>query len=181
MKPSRVVFILLIFVTLFVKAEEKKNIDEAKKSLTIKEINTAVDVLEERISKLDKALPVLKVEYDFHDATEGVPPDLKFFYETKKVNLKEKSVLRVFKTHVGREIQSIDRIYYFDENGQAMKFLEVNSGISGESGFPSSRRGIIYDRSGNKIWSSPEAEAPISFKDVSKIFDTLEKGLGKFQ
>ena len=181
MKLARIVFILLIFAEVIVFADVKKSTDESKKSLAIKEINTAVDVLEKRISEFDKALPMLKVGYDFQEPTEGVPPDLKFYFETKKSGLKEKSVLRVFKTHVGREVYSVDRAYYFDENGQPMKFLEVNSGISGESGFPSSRRGIIYDKSGNKIWSSPEAGIPMSFKDVSNIFDTLDKGLGKFQ
>ena len=172
--------VALVVSSLAPVASAKTNADSSKESNLIKSVNAAVDSLETRIKNKDETLALLAVEYQGQSEGEGVPPSFKFYFENKKVGSKDKSVLRVAKTHIGHEVYSVDRAYYFDENGQAMKFLEVNSGVA-EAGQSSSREGIIYEKSGRKIWSSSKAAAPISMIDVRSMFEVIEKNLEKSQ
>lgn len=153
----------------------------AKSSSAVDAVNSAVDRLEKRILERDKTLPSLNMEYDFHDATEGVPPSLKCFFETKKTEKSERSVLRVCKIHIGHEVYSVSHAYYLDESGRPMKYLVVNSGVSGEGGMPASREGAIYDKPGRVIWSSAGgAKSPMTFKEVIALFSSLNNALRTF-
>jgi hypothetical protein len=174
------IFILLVLVFSSI-ANGKANDKRKDVTSDIKMINAEVDALEKRSSKGEKGLPVLKVEYDFHDATEGVPPNFDFYYETKETGANEKQVLRVCKTHVGLETFAKDYFYYFDSEGRPMKYLSTHSGTSGDGGFPASRHGIIYDKSGKIIWTSGNVTPPISFKEVKELFNSIDTKLKKFQ
>ncbi|MBN8542067.1 MAG: hypothetical protein J0L82_16865 [Deltaproteobacteria bacterium] len=172
MNFCRLVLVLLLILPLST---------AAKNSTAIDAINSSADRLEKRISERDKSLPSLNVEYDFRDATEGVPPNIKCFFETKKTEKSERSVLRVCKIHIGHEVYSVIHTYYLDESGRPMKYLVVNSGISGDGGMPASREGVIYDKSGRIVWSSTGgAKSPMTFKEIIGLFSSLNNALGKF-
>ncbi len=184
MRLRRLIYLLLLLLPLAATAngtaKENPTGGTAKNSAVIDAVNGVVDRLEERILKRDKNLPSLNSEYDFHDATEGVPPSFKCYFETEKTEKSEPTILRACKVHVGHEVYSVDHIYYFDEASRPMKYLVVSSGISGEGGMPASRKGIIYDKSGRIVWSSTGVSAPMTFKEVKAVFTALNGALGKF-
>jgi len=160
---------------------QRKSSDGSDKIPAVKKINEEVAELEKKIAAQDRTLFTLKVQYDSHDVTEGVPANFDFYYEQRGSNSAETSVLRVSKTHVGKEVFSVDHIYYFDSKGHPMKYLVINSGVTGESGFPASRDAIFYDSSGKVIWqSSSEMTPPVSFKKILDLFGSLDSSLSKF-
>jgi hypothetical protein len=182
MMVCRHLFTLLLMLPCATNAANENTSGGAKNnSASLDAVNGAVERLEKRISERDKTLPSLNMEYDFHDATEGVPPNLKCYFETKKTEKSERTVLRVCKIHIGHEVYSVDHTYYLDENGRPMKYLVVNSGISGEGGMPATREGAIYDKSGRIIWSSAGGvKSPMTFKEVTGLFISLNSALRKF-
>ena len=178
---NRFVFAAFVIFPLVIFAAQRKSLDGANKIPAVEKINAEVAELEKRIAAEDKTLPALKVQYDYHDATEGVPPNFDFYYEQRGSGSAETSVLRVSKTHIGKEVFSVDHIYYFDSQGRPMKYLVTNSGVAGEGGFPASRDATFYDPSGKMIWqSSPELTPPLSFKKILDLFGSLDNSLSKF-
>jgi hypothetical protein len=179
LSPLRLISLLALFPSVALSAGNAKR-HQSKDVASIEAANRKVDELERRITAKDKSLPTLQVEYDFHDATEGVPPDFKFYFESGKAGDAEKPVLRACRTHVGHEVYSKDYTYYFDEKGNPLKFLAMNSGVSGEGGFPASRDGIIYDGANHVIWSSGKSTPPLSFNEIKVLFISLDKSLKSF-
>ena len=173
--------IFAAFFILVILAAQRKSLDGGNKIPAVKKINEEVTELEKKIAAQDKTLSTLKVQYDDHDATEGVPPNFDFYYEQKGSGSAGTSVLRVSKTHVGKEVFSVDHVYYFDSMGHPMKYLVINSGVTGEGGFPASRDAIFYDPSGRVIWqSSTELAPPLPFKKILDLFGSLDNSLSKF-
>ena len=178
---NRFIFAAFFVFPLVIFAAQRKSLAGANKIPAVERINAEVAELEKRIAAEDKTLPTLKVQYDYHDATEGIPPNFEFFYEQRGSGSAETSVLRVCKTHVGKEVFSVDHIYYFDSKGHPMKYLVTNSGVTGEGGFPASRDAIFYDPSGKVIWqSSTELIPPLSFQKILDLFGSLDNSLSKF-
>ena len=178
---NRFIFAAIFIFTLVIFGAQRKSLEGADKIPAVEKINAEVAELEKRIAAGDKTLSTLKVHYDYNDASEGVPPNFDFYYEQRDTWPTEPSVLRVSKTHVGKEVYSVDHIYYFDSKGRPMKYLVINSGLAGEGGFPASRNAIFYDPSGKVIWeSSTEPTPPLSFKKIMDIFGSLDNSLSKF-
>lgn len=92
---------------------------ELRAASTVEEINAKVDRVDKLIEDKDKSLPSIETSYDFKDATEGVPPQFSFFFDSGT------SKLVVCKIHVGHETWAKDFFYYFDENEDIQKYLEV--------------------------------------------------------
>jgi hypothetical protein len=178
---NRVILAAFFIFPLVIFTAQTKSLDGGNKIPAVKKINEEVTDLEKKIAAQDKSLPTLKVQYDYHDATEGIPPTFDFYYDQRGSSSAETSVLRVSKTHVGKEVFSVDHIYYFDSQGRPMKYLVTNSGVTGEGGFPASRDAIFYDPSGKVIWqSSTELTPPLSFKKILDLFRSLDNSLSKF-
>lgn len=178
---SRFISAAFFIFPLVIFPAQRKGLGGANNIPAVQKINEEVARLEKKIAAQDKTLPTLKVQYDDHDATEGVPPNFDFYYEQRVSGSAETSVLRVSKTHVGKETFSVDHVYYFDSQGHPMKYLVVNSGVTGEGGFPASRDAIFYDPSGKVIWqSSTELAPPLSFKQILDLFGSLDNSLSKF-
>jgi hypothetical protein len=179
MKLKKLIFLIAFFpIVAFCKDQViSPNITNP---VQINSINNDVAQLELKISKSDISLPSLNIDYNFYNATEGVPPSFKFYFERKKSGSDEKMILRVCKIHVGHEVFSIDYIYYFDELGAPLKYLQVDSGVNGEPSAPASREGIIYGKDKKIIWSSKNIQPKVSFQEITSLFTILDKNLKKF-
>ena len=115
---------------------------ELRAGSTAEEINANVDKIDKLIKNKDRTLPSIETSYDFKDATEGVPPQFSFFFDSGT------SKLAVCKIHVGHETWGKDFFYYFDENEDIQKYLEiVPASMFGPS---ASRSAIIYGKDDTK-------------------------------
>lgn len=158
-------------------AVEARKLDKHPEvSSTTKKVNDLVASLDARIKDGDPKLQVLKVDHELGDATEGVPPSLKFYFEFEKIGGKEKAVLRAVRGHVGMEVFAKEIFYYFYASGRPMKFLRTVTSVPGPEGHPPGRWGVIYDEKGKRLWRSDDAETP-DFKKISSMFDTIIKTL----
>ena len=145
---------------------------ELRASSTVEEINAKVDKIDKLIKDGDKSLPSFETSYDFKDATEGVPPQFSFFFDSGT------SKLVVCKIHVGHETWAKDFFYYFDENEDIQKYLEVIP--ASKSGPSTSRSAIIYGKNGKVLWrniESPPRQAP---EKIKGLYQALSKAADKF-
>ncbi len=139
---------------------------------TVEEINAKVDKIDKLIKDKDKTLPSIETSYDFKDATEGVTPQFSFFFDSGT------SKLVVCKIHVGHETWSKDFFYYFNENEDIQKYLEVIP--ASKFGPSTSRSAIIYDKSGKVLWKNldtPPRQAP---EKIKGLYQALSKVADKF-
>jgi len=108
---------------------------EVRAASTVEEINVKVDKIDKRINDKDDSLPSIETSYDYKEPTEGVPPQFSFFFD------RETRKLVACRVHVGHETWAKEFSYYFDENEDIMKYLEVIP--ASESGPEASRAAII--------------------------------------
>jgi hypothetical protein len=138
----------------------------------VEEINAKVDKIDKLIKNKDKTLPSIETSYDFKDATEGVPPQFSFFFDSGT------SKLVACKIHVGHETWGKDFVYYFDEKEDIQKYLEVVP--RSEFGPAASRSAIIYGKDGKVLWKnlqSPPRQAP---EAIRALYHDLSKAADKF-
>jgi len=145
---------------------------ELRAASTVEEINVKVDTIDKRIKDKDKTLPSIETSYDYKDATEGVPPQLSFFFdiETKK--------LVACMVHVGHETWSKEFSYYFDENEDIMKYLEVVP--TSESGPSASRAAIIYGKDRKVLWENLQASPRQAPEKIKALYQALSKAGDEF-
>ena len=145
----------------------------------MEDINKKIDEVERRIEKHDKTLPSIEVTYDYKDVTEGVPPQFSFFFDVNT------GKLVACKIHVGFETWSRDVAYYFDENEEIEKYLEiVPHSKNGPSAY---RSAIIYGKNGKVLRTNmngglrKETRDPIAAPDTIKaLFHALGDAADKF-
>jgi hypothetical protein len=145
---------------------------ELRAASTVEEINARVDKIDKLIKEQDKTLPSIETSYDFKNATEGVPPQFSFFFDS------DTSKLVVCKIHVGHETWAKDFFYYFDEDEDIQKYLEVVPAV--KFGPSSSRSAIIYGKNGKVLWKNldtPPRQAPEKIKD---LYQALSKAADRF-
>jgi hypothetical protein len=144
---------------------------ELRAASTLEEINGKVDKIDKRIKDNDKTLPSIETSYDYKDATEGVPPQFSFFFDS------DTSKLVVCKIHVGHETWSKDFFYYFDENEDIQKYLEI---VPASTFGPSaSRSAIIYSKDGKVLWKNLQAprQAP---EKIKALYQALSRAANEF-
>jgi hypothetical protein len=139
---------------------------------TVEEINARADKIDKQIKDKDKTLPSIETSYDFKDATEGVPPQFSFFFDSGT------GKLVVCKIHVGHETWAKDFFYYFDENEDIQKYLEVVP--ASKSGPSASRSAIIYGKNGKVLWKNLEIPPRLAPEQIKGLYQSLSKAADKF-
>jgi hypothetical protein len=145
---------------------------ELRAASTVEEINGKVDKIDQRIKDKDKTLPSIETSYDFKDATEGVPPQFSFFFDSGT------SKLVLCMIHVGHETWGKDFFYYFDENEDMQKYLEIVP--ASQFGPAASRSAIIYGKDGKVLWKNlqtPPRQAP---EKIKALYHALSQASDKF-
>ena len=145
---------------------------ELRAAATVEEINGKVDKIDKRIKDKDKTLPSIETSYDFKDATEGVPPQFSFFFDGGT------SKLVVCKIHVGHETWGKDFFYYFDENEDIQKYLEIVP--ASKFGPSTSRSAIIFDKDGKVLWKNLETPPRQAPEKIKTLYRALSKAADKF-
>jgi len=135
-------------------------------AISLEDINNKVDKVERRIEKHDKTLPSIEVTYDYKDATEGVPPQFSFFFDI------ETGKLVACKIHVGFETWSRDVAYYFNENEEIEKYLEIVP--QSKYGPSAHRSAIIYGKNGKVLWTNMNGGLPREPPDPRETPDTIK-------
>lgn len=135
----------------------------------VEAVNKKVDAIEKRLSK-GGDLPHIDTSYEYEDATEGVSPGFKFFFDSKSERLV------ACKIHVGHETWSKDFTYYFDEDGGLLKYLEV---VSGREDNPP-RAAIIYGKGGKSLWHNLDAPR-LTPEKIKAIYKSLQEGAKPFE
>lgn len=176
MTGSRTLFAIAFFLSV-ISTGTVKLFAEAN-TAQLEKINADVAVLEKRMIDSDKTLPTLKVDYDFHDATEGVPPNFEFYFEMAKEGATEKSLLRVCKVHIGHEVYATDFIYYYDADEKPFKYLATSSGVPNT--MAATRDAVFYGNNGKEIWNPNHLQPSISFAKISQIFHSLDMALSAY-
>jgi hypothetical protein len=147
---------------------------ELRAASPVEEINAKVDKIDKLIKNGDKTLPSIETSYDFKNATEGVPPQFSFFFDSGT------SKLVVCKIHVGHETWAKEFFYYFDENEDIQKYLEVvPASLFGPS---ASRSAIIYGKNGKVLWQNLETaphQTPEEIKDLNGVATQVSTGWDK--
>ncbi len=131
---------------------------------TVAEINDKVEKIQKRIQVKNKDLPHLDVAYDYNDATEGVPPGFKFYFDA------ESQKLTACLIHVGHETWSHDFSYYFDEQENVLKYLDVIFGDENKS----PRSAIIYGKDGKPLWKNVDAPR-LEPAEIRTLYRALQK------
>jgi hypothetical protein len=145
---------------------------ELRAASTVEEINAKVDKIDQRIKQKDKTLPSIETSYDYKDATEGVPPQFSFFFDS------DTGKLVLCQIHVGHETWSKEFFYYFDESEDIQKYLEAVL-ASNFGGHPASRSAIIYGKDGKVLWKN--LETPRQTPEMIKaLYRALSKAADKF-
>jgi hypothetical protein len=145
---------------------------ELRAGATVGEINGKVDKIDKRIKDKDKTLPSIETSYDFKDATEGVPPQFSFFFDSGT------SKLVACMIHVGHETWGKDFIYYFDENEDIQKYLEIVP--ASKFGPSASRSAIIYDKDGKVLWQNLQTPPREAAEKIKALYQALSKAADKF-
>ncbi len=138
---------------------------------TVEEINAKVDRIDKLIEDKDKTLPSIETSYDFKDATEGVPPQFSFFFDSGT------SRLVVCRIHVGHETWGKDFLYYFDENEDIQKYLEV---VPASKFGPSASRSAIIYKNGKVLWKNLETPPRQAPETIRGLYQALTKAADKF-
>jgi hypothetical protein len=121
---------------------------------TVDSVNAKVAQIDKRIADHDKSLPSIVTNYDFYDATENFPPQMSFYFES------ETKKLVACVAWVGHETWGESFAYYFDENGNILKYLQVILPPDGVV-FDTTRYAIIYNTDGTVLWRNvPESPQP---------------------
>jgi hypothetical protein len=145
---------------------------ELRAASPVEEINAKVDKIDKLIKNGDKTLPSIETSYDFKNATEGVPPQFSFFFDSGT------SKLVVCKIHVGHETWAKEFFYYFDENEDIQKYLEVvPASLFGPS---ASRSAIIYGKNGKVLWQNLETAPRQTPEEIKDLYEALSKAADKF-
>jgi len=145
---------------------------EIRAASDVEVINAKADKIDKLITGKDKTLPSIETSYDFKDATEGVPPQFSFFFDSIT------SKLVVCKIHVGHETWAKDFFYYFDENEDIQKYLEVVS--ASKFGPSTSRSAIIYGKNGKVLWKNLETPPRQAPEKIKGLYQALSKAADKF-
>lgn len=132
---------------------------------TVDEVNVGVAKIEKELG----ILSFLNVEYNYNDATEGVPPSFKFYFAGK-----EKLV--ACRVHIGYEVWSRDITYYFDAEEKPMKYLVKDSGRPDES----KPTAVIYGKKGEVLWENMDLPQ-LSPQEILTLFKMNQKRLKAFQ
>jgi hypothetical protein len=145
---------------------------ELRAASTVEEINAKVDRIDKLIKDKDKTLPSIETSFDFKDATEGVPPQFSFFFDSGS------SKLIVCRIHVGHETWGRDFFYYFDENEDIQKYLEVVP--ASKFGPSASRSAIIYGSNSKVLWKNLETPPRQAPETIRALYQALSKAADKF-
>jgi hypothetical protein len=144
---------------------------ELRAASTVEEINAKVDKIDKLIEGKDKTLPSIETSYNYAH-TEGVPPQFSFFFDSST------SKLVVCKIHVGHETWAKDFFYYFDENEDIQKYLEVVP--ASKFGPSASRSAIIYSKNGKVLWRNLETPPRQAPEKIKGLYQALSNAADEF-
>jgi hypothetical protein len=156
----------LLWVTTGAIAAEMQN--GSSRPATVTAINAVVAAIDKQIDA--KELDSLVVEYQMTDATEGVPPSFKFFYDAKT------NGLIACEIHVGHETWSKNFRYYFDPAGAPLKYREQ---VIGREDKPAPVA-IIYGPQSKILWKNVVGPPPLKPAAIMDLYATLSKRLEAF-